>query len=193
MACACLSQATLGPVAKWFIQHNVTPLLFCAWRCSGMVLFLMPLAWIEHKSDTTKKIGWLEVKPDLTHPLWIHVFIAGLGWAGNLIFWVIGLQYTTTVRASLLSTTYPIMLVGVLSFKGIPISLLEKFGVFIAMIGLMVTTISANGASVMVDLVARHGPDMSRKITSHTVTLGELQYLLGDGLCLMSVSSPCII
>ena len=149
-----------------------------------MVLFLAPLAWIEHQSTTTKTIGWFEIKPNLTYPLWIHVFIAGLGWAGNLIFWVVGLSFTTTVRASLLSTTYPIMLVGVLSIKGIPISFLEKLGIAVAVIGLMVTTLSANGASVTVDLLARHSP--SRQVTSQT---GELQYLLGDGLCLMSVSA----
>ena len=156
-----------------------------------MLLFLIPLAWVERKSSAKKtKIGWFDVKENLSHPLWIHVFIAGLGWAGNLAFWVIGLQFTTTVRASLLSTTYPIMLVGVLSFKGISISLLEKLGVFVAMLGLIVTTLSANRASVMVDLLARHSPDMSRKVTFPAGSPGELQYLLGDALCLMSVSSP---
>ena len=67
-----------------------------------MTIFLVPLGILEavllHRSGVAP-VDWLGKKPNLRYPVIVHVLIAGVAWAGNVLFWVIGLQYTSTVRS----------------------------------------------------------------------------------------------
>ena len=100
------------------------------------------------------------------------------------MFWIEGLRRTTTVHASVLATTYPLMLVVVLSLGGVHITLLEKIGVVVAFIGLGITSFAASNPSLVMQLMAMSG-GVSSWASTGTMDDSRL-YLLGDTLCLLS-------
>lgn len=187
MLMAVIAASTLGPAFKLFMSHGLSPAIICSWRGFGMCVFLIPLAWLLEWQKGSPPIGWSEVHPGMKYPLWVHLFFAGLGWAGSLMFWIEGLRLTTTVHASVLATTYPLMLVVVLSLGGVPISILEKVGVITAMVGLVITSFAAAPPSIIVQLIGMSGGVSSISSWASLSTVDDARlYLLGDTLCLMS-------
>jgi drug/metabolite transporter (DMT)-like permease len=155
------------------MAHNgIHPLLAVIWRGQCMILFLVPLAFLESRSGTSA-VQWTAKKTDLKHPLFVHVFVAGLGWTGNLVFWISGLMYTSTVRASMFASLYPLMLVVYLRFNGVRISNLEWIGVLAAIIGIVTVTGSA--------------------VTDSNDTFLPLDRMYGDGLCLISAVCETLV
>jgi uncharacterized membrane protein len=75
MFLAVLAAASLGPVFKYIAQHGVDPVTAASWRCQCMLLFLAPLAYIEHRSDEKYHVDWLARKPTLRYPLFVHIMI----------------------------------------------------------------------------------------------------------------------
>jgi len=118
---AIFSGSLIGPAFKYMAKHNIKPILAAAWRCQCMCIFLIPLAIIERVSNKMNKVEWFSKKSDLNYSILTHVIIAGIAWCVNLLFWVEGLRYTTTVRASIICGTHPLMLIIYLSLKGINI------------------------------------------------------------------------
>lgn len=84
------------------------------------------------------KVDWFEKKPDLDYTVAMHVVIAALAWATNLLFWIVSLQYTTTVRASLVASLHPLILVFYLHFTTGNVSKYEWLGVCISIGGLLI-------------------------------------------------------
>ena len=84
MLMAVIAASTLGPAFKLFMQHGLSPAIICSWRGFGMCIFLFPLAWLLEWRKGSPQIDWSLVKPGMRYPLWVHLFFAGLGWAGNL-------------------------------------------------------------------------------------------------------------
>jgi drug/metabolite transporter (DMT)-like permease len=138
MVMAILSGSTIGPMFKYMNSNDIPMLLSASWRCQCMSIFLIPLAFIEYKlSKKESRTGWFAKKPDLPFPVIVHVLMAGLFWSVNLESWVYGLQFTTTVRASVFASSHPLWLIVVLSLLGYKVAALEWCGVIVVIFGLL--------------------------------------------------------
>jgi uncharacterized membrane protein len=84
MFLAMMSGASIGPMFKYLENQNIAPLMAASWRCQCMLIFLIPLAFIETKFHSTQ---WFETKPGLGYPVIVYILIAGVSWAGNLLSW----------------------------------------------------------------------------------------------------------
>ena len=135
---AILSGSLIGPTFKWLQAHKIPPVLAAAWRCQTMSIFLIPLA-IAERCKKANQIDWFTTNTDLNYSIFVHTVISGFAWCANLLFWVEGLRYTTTVRASIICGTHPLMLIIYLFIKGVRVSYLEWGGIFMAMLGGLVT------------------------------------------------------
>jgi hypothetical protein len=143
MVLAVLSGATVGPVFKFMGNYHVQPCMSATWRGTAMIIFLVPLAAIEHfyKSKTIKTPlleRWMTVHPESKYPVLAYVMVCGLGWSGSLLLWIIGLRYTTTVKASILASVHPLMLVIYLVCTGKHVSKMEWMGVAVVIYGFMI-------------------------------------------------------
>lgn len=93
-----------------------------------------------------KGVEWLRRHPpDLPFPLIIHVCYSGLMWSFNLLFWIVGLQYTTTFKASVLANVHPILLVVCFAVMGTPVAKLEWAGVLISFGGIFIISLAERG------------------------------------------------
>lgn len=169
MVLAILSGSSIGPMFKYMQKGGISPCLAASWRCQCMFIFLAPLAILERLRNDNAKVNFLAKKPDLTFPVFGHVIIAGMVWAGNLLFWVWGLHYTSTVRASLFSQMHPFLLVFVLHFTSGGVSLLEWIGVIVSIVGVVVA-----GFDGIKDMFTSRG--------------GSALMLYGDFLCLLAAA-----
>lgn len=178
MVFAIISAASIGPIFKFMGQHAIRPCLASSWRCQTQLIFLIPLAFCEYWYDpVNNQVDWFVKKPDLRYSVITHVCFAGLSWAGNLLFWVIGLQYTSTFMASVISCSYPVLLVFWLQVYGIRVSWLEVIGVWVAFVGMIVSCL----------------PDALYNTTNNALHI-ELKYeLLGYGLCLLASACEVVI
>ena len=136
---ALIAGASIGPVFKYMSQQGIRPCLSASWRCQCMSIFLGPLALAEAFYDKKNKVDWFMKKPDLPFPVIVHILFSGLAWAGNLLSWIVGLQYTTTFMASVLACSHPLLLVVWLRLSGTPISSLEYIGVVVSFSGMVVS------------------------------------------------------
>src|SRR3569623_2067189 len=119
MFLAILSGASIGPVFKYMETQHIHPLQAAAWRCTCMSIWLTPFAVIEAlKSSPEMRMTWFTKYPDLPFPVYVLVLFAGIVWAGNLLTWISGLQFTTTVRAALFCNLHPLIMVVVLYLAG---------------------------------------------------------------------------
>lgn len=160
-----------GPMFKYMKYNGIQPLLAVIWRGQCMILFLVPLALIEFRRGNV--VEWTARKAGLKYPLFVHVLFAGLGWTGNLLFWILGLMHTSTVRASMFASSYPLMLVVYLHFNGVVVSRVEWIGVLAAIIGIIILT----GSTVS---------------DSNELYL-PLDRIYGDGLCLLSAVCETLV
>jgi drug/metabolite transporter (DMT)-like permease len=104
-----------------------------------MTLVIAPMALIESYSDKKYKVDWFAKKPDLPFPVIVHVLFSGLAWGGNLIMWIVGMQYTTAFMASIINASYPIMFVISLKLTGTLVSGMEMIGVGISVGGMIIS------------------------------------------------------
>ena len=139
MILAIITFAAIGPMFKYMEVSGVPPFLAASWRCQTMLIFLIPLAIIEHtcikNRPSDKQIA---NDTNLSYPVYIYVAIAAAAWSGNLLTWIYSLQYTTTVRASLVASLHPLFLVFVIYFSGGSVSRYEWLGVVLSIAGLCV-------------------------------------------------------
>ena len=105
-----------------------------------MIIFLVPLGIAESQFIEGAKVDWFSRKPDLPYQVYVHIIIASICWAGNLVCWISGLKFVSTVTASLLACTHPLMLVIYLRCVGQPVSAIEVAGVLITLIGICVAS-----------------------------------------------------
>jgi hypothetical protein len=139
MALAILAGASIGPVFKYMMAQAITPLLAASWRNQTMVLALLPMAMLEAYRGEENRVAWFSIKPGLPFPIIVHVFISGLAWAANLLFWIIGLQYISTFKASVVASSHPVLLVVAMRLSGHPVSFYEYLGVFVAFGGMFLS------------------------------------------------------
>jgi drug/metabolite transporter (DMT)-like permease len=125
-----------------------------------MFLFLLPIAITEWASAAPeRRVDLLARKPDLPYRVIVHVLIAGLAWASNLLLWVSGIKFTNTVEANLFAYLHPLMLVFWLQFKPREVdkdqamqvarpSRYEWLGTAIALIGVVIISVKNLGSLV---------------------------------------------
>lgn len=142
MVLAIIAGASIGPVFRYMMSFGITPLLAASWRCQAMVLCLIPTAIWEIYSKNAKPIDWFGKQPDLPFPVIVHLFVASLGWSFSLLFWIVGLRYISTFKASILATCHPILLVFWMRCNGKVVSYAEWIGVFIAFFGVFISNLS---------------------------------------------------
>ncbi len=136
-----LSMSAVGPTFVYVQRMGVDPVLAASWRCQCMLVFLIVPALIEHFYVTPAATRWafMKPKPGEWNVLWV-MLLQSMCWATSLSLWVVGLQYTTTVRASLFSSTYPIWLLLWVRFgTGVRVSIGEFAGVGICFCGVVVS------------------------------------------------------
>jgi drug/metabolite transporter (DMT)-like permease len=139
MIVAIFAGASIPPVFKYLAKSGIRPCLAASWRCQCMTLILAPMALIESYSDKKYKVDWFAKKPDLPFPVIVHVLFSGLAWGGNLTLWIVGMQYTTAFMASIINSSYPIMLVISLKLTGTLVSGMEMVGVGISVGGMVIS------------------------------------------------------
>jgi drug/metabolite transporter (DMT)-like permease len=139
MIVAIFAGASIPPVFKYLTKSGIRPCLAASWRCQCMTLILAPMALIESYSDKKYKVDWFAKKPDLPFPVIVHVLFSGLAWGGNLTMWIVGMQYTTAFMASIINSSYPIMLVISLKLTGTLVSGMEMIGVGISVGGMVIS------------------------------------------------------
>eukprot|EP01031_Cornospumella_fuschlensis_P031212 gene31212-37721_t len=150
MALAILAGASIGPAFRYMMEQGITPLLAASWRNQTMVLTLLPLAiWEARRSGG--KVDWWKKKPGLQFPVIVHVLISGLAWAANLLFWIVGLQYISTFKASVIASSHPVLLVVAMRLSGQHVSLLEAAGVAVAFLGMFMSEYRGDSAEPQAD------------------------------------------
>lgn len=179
MCLAILSSSTIGPMFKYMDNNNIKPILAASWRCQCMAIWLLPFTLLESfLSKKEDRVPWFEYRPGLRFPVVIHVLIAGFLWAGNLMTWVVGLQYTSTVRASLFSSLHPLMLVVILYFNGTKASYLEWIGIIVSILGIAISSLSG-----IQDIIRGKSSDESDNKLA----------LVGDFLCIVAAFNEAVI
>eukprot|EP01038_Epipyxis_sp_PR26KG_P007676 gene7676-10445_t len=138
MALAILFGSSIGPIFKYMESLGITPCRSAAWRNQAMFLTLAPIALIEViRTKKQDRVEYFSVKSGLTCCVLGHIIFAGVAWAVNLNAWIIGLYFTTTFRASLISSSHPLILVIVLRVRGVQVSYLEVIGVMTSLLGII--------------------------------------------------------
>jgi drug/metabolite transporter (DMT)-like permease len=137
MTMAILTNALSGPAFKYIENHNIQPSLAAAWRGHCMLFFLVPIAFLEYLQTGTY-IQYFARKPELPYPIYVHVLFAGLGWSGTLLFWINGLNFISTVQASLFVNLHPLFMVLYLYFTGSTLTIYDWCGVFLAVSGMII-------------------------------------------------------
>ena len=82
----------------------------------------------------------VQSKMRLVHVSW-YVLLVGLTWGASLALWVGALCFTSTARASLFSSTYPLILLGWMRWKGVQVSWMEMAGVVVALVGIVTSEV----------------------------------------------------
>lgn len=87
MFLAVMAGSLIGPMFKYLQNRGIASMLAASWRCQCMMILLIPLAIMERMYGKNAVTDWTARKPNLSFPVGVHVLIAGIGWAGNLLFW----------------------------------------------------------------------------------------------------------
>ena len=187
MILAVLAGSAIGPAFKWMEEHNIHELLAASWRCQVMALILIPLAVIEAKFFSSPLwLSW-EKKPDLRYPVFVYVLVAGMAWGINLVLWIVGLEYTTTVRASIFAGMHPLLLVLYMVAIGRKVSWQEWVGVLVSFSGLLfIAFFSSDGLWYRIVGV---GSSHRRPTSTDSVQ----QPWIGDMLCFFAAVAEVVV
>ena len=82
----------------------------------------------------------VQSKMRLVHVSW-YVLLVGLTWGASLALWVGALCFTSTARASLFGSTYPLILLCWMRWKGVQVSWMEMAGVVVALVGIVISEV----------------------------------------------------
>jgi len=116
------------------------------------------------------------------HVSW-YLLVVCLTWAGSLVLWVVALPYTSTPRASLFCSTYPLLLVPYMKYvQKVPVSAGEVLGVAISFVGILTSEMG----SLMGDTSAETGADTKDAAASDSEWTPGQRQLYGDLLCVGS-------
>lgn len=84
---AIMSGSLIGPMFRYIQNAGIAPVLAASWRCQCMSIFLSILAVLERSCNRANRVAWTAPNPDLNGTILFYVFVAGMGWAGNLLLW----------------------------------------------------------------------------------------------------------
>ena len=102
-------------------------------------LYLLPFSLYElYTTPRRVRRSWLERETVRA------VALAGIGWGGTLVCYVISLRFTSTVRASLLSSLTPLVLLVQYRLSGRRITRGELWGALLATAGMVVCFLSSS-------------------------------------------------
>lgn len=149
LACVWRNQCTcLFLLVPTFIEWRRLPLKEKAWdrwrvRGTGAVVRRVSRVFVAHSPSspsspsTPSSASAASATPQDWHVCWF-VFGVSVVWSCSLILWVSSLPFTTTARASLLTSVYPLLLVLWLKFGPAKIALSsgEIIGVLISLAGI---------------------------------------------------------
>ena len=101
-----------------------------------------PSSFTPRSGKRTLRIETVKVqsKMRLVHVSW-YVLIVGLTWGASLALWVGALCFTSTARASLFGSTYPLILLCWMRWKGVQVSWMEMAGVVVALVGIVISEV----------------------------------------------------
>ena len=184
---AVLSGSAIGPTFKWFQQHNIHELLAASWRCQVMALILIPLALVEARYRNPREWLTLERKPEHKYSLPVYILVAGAAWAVNLVCWIVGLEYTTTVRASIFAGMHPLMLLMYYYWTGKKVSLYEWVGVTVSFCGLVFIVVFSDGLLYKAVLGSSH------RVRGGGGDPEGDQAWIGDLLCLLASAAEVVV
>lgn len=185
---AIMSGAAIGPAFKWMQVHHVSEIMAASWRCQAMVVTLLPIAVIEARYFRPPW-DWFTWKTKegsgLKYPVYIYVIVAGFAWSVNLVCWITGLRYTTTVRASIFSGCHPLLLVWYYYFTGEKITAYEWSGVLLSFSGLL--------------FIAMFGDGLFYEIFKGTTSFSRQDVeptgmeAFGDCICLLAAAAEVVV
>ena len=159
-----LATSAVGPSFLVLSLQGVQPLVAVVWRASCSLVLLAPMLAVELIRTPSKDMrAWARWPA-----LW-SVFAAGVSWSVSLCLWVVALQFTTAVRASLFTALSPLAIICKLYFSGEPVSRGELGGVAVSTLGTFVCVLASSA---------------EREAQGATQTVGVM--LLGDAMCLLS-------
>lgn len=189
MALAILACASIGPTFRYIMSYGITPLLAACWRGQAMVICLLPTAVWEAYVNQQNPIPWFTKLPDMPYPLIIHMLFASIGWSFSLLFWIVGLRFISTFKASVLAACHPIMLVLYMRCTGKSLTPGEYAGVGIAFVGVVVSNLASVFSSVT------NGSTSSNTIsdTGNMDTIPWYWQSLGVILCLLSAFGETMV
>lgn len=201
---AVFSLAAVGPTFLYLSRLGIAPIRAAAWRNQAVCLFIVIPAMIEWFFYTPKeerkwnffRCSLDEEKPNSntssqpansptpeSQPVEVarrfHVswFILAINfcWGGSLALWVVAIPLTSTARASLFCSLYPLLLVGYMKWRGHNISRGEVFGVLISIVGIVVSEITS--------LLAPADPTQDQ----HLKLVGDILCILASILIAMNI------
>jgi drug/metabolite transporter (DMT)-like permease len=170
-----------GPTFKYMEENAILPILAVSWRCQTMCVFLVPILIYQYYDPNIPQIKWTEVYPDLKYPYFYYIIAQTIAWPTNVICWVVGVKYTTTVRAALFASTHPVMLITALYLTVHRIQLMEWVGVAVIMCGIFYSFSNQ----------LNNFKDIGNIPT--TVNTGKQSTVFGDTLCLVSAFAEMVM
>ncbi len=134
---ALILSGVIGGFAAYFskiILRELPPLTILFLRMSIMLVILLPL--------TYKYLPHL-----LKH--WKQIFATGIFWIGNLILFIIGIQYTTAIASGIIYAGSPIVvLIEDHLLNQAKVDSRQIIGIFLALFGVVIVVIDSNTSGI---------------------------------------------
>ena len=142
------SLATIIPIFLYLQREGTQPFLAAAWRNTCMLFYLFIPSLIETIARPPgERFAWVRTHEEKRWSVPVYLALHSVSWGLSLMLTVTSLRYTTTTRAALFGTLYPLMLVAYFRFTGVRISMGENVGVVLATVGVAVTVLTAASES----------------------------------------------
>jgi len=176
------STAVVGP-GFLFLEHGgASALVLMTWRIECVFLFLLPFSMYEaYLAPRRLRRQWFERTTVVT------TVVASLGWGGTLACYALALSFTSTLRASLMSSLTPLVLLAYYAFTGQRISRGELWGAVLATLGMAICFLSDSDPERSADfgMAVTESPEADPGGTAATPTASALvagHTLFGDML-----------
>lgn len=140
--------AAVGPTFLILMDRaKVGPMTAAAWRNQLMFVMVAPCAFIEwYRTPPHVRAKWFVPTVPVRWPRHYvarHTIGSALGWLMNLILFIPALNFTTTVRASLIGNTHPFLLTLLYLILRKPLGKWSVFGMLLCGVGLVLSEMPA--------------------------------------------------
>lgn len=166
----------IGPTFLYLLSsEHLQPALSAFWRNQSILICLIPPLLIEKWYQPSSMPSHMTFE-GRQYPLWALLSMNAFAWAFSLLLWIAALQYTTTSRASLFASIYPLIIILDEKRRGVRVSAGEFVGVFIALVGVICTELT----SILTN------EESNRLVVGDGDGGSSGSMLVGDVLCLIS-------